>query len=432
MKENIDQLYNRKLKGVETRPPEDVWKNISSRLPQKESKKRAFPLWYKLGGVAAALALLIFLGKGVFTPSVNPDVQVVWEEDPSEEIKKDFLQIDFSNNGIRGASQLLESLIADNNNNNNNGGSTVSSKNKPTGNSKSKETYFKEIVEEPKFSLAQTSGYSFFEHNNTAFKEEMQEQQHLQQVIEEETKKRDLAAVQNGEDQAEDEEIKNLKILNRLSITPTAGAVYMDNMGNGNFIDNGFDNNKTSGEVSMAYGVQLAYQLNERLKIRSGVTKVDLNYNTRDITYSSALNAVALGGSGIPENSADRALSIAAPIFGNLNQRMGFIEVPLEFEFALSEKKLGLNIIAGGSTLFLNNNMVSINSTEFSTEIGQAQNLNSVSYSANIGLGVNYTISSRFLWNLEPVFKYQLNTFSNTAGANPYYLGLYSGFSFKF
>lgn len=429
MKENVDQLYNRKLKGVETRPPDDVWKNISSRLPQKESKRRALPLWYKLGGVAAALALLVFIGKDVFTPLDDPNVKIVWEEDPSAEIKKDFLQIDFSNNRITGASQLLESLIADNNNN---AGSTVSSKNKPTGNSKSGETYFKEIVEEPKFSLAQTSGYSFFEHNNTAFQEEMQKQQQLSQAIEEETKMGDLAAVENGEDLPEDDEIKNPKMLNRLSVTPTAGAVYMDNMGNGNFIDNSFDNNKTGGEVSMAFGVQLAYQITEKLKIRSGVNKVDLSYNTRDINYSSALNAVALGGSGIPENSANRTLSIAAPISGNLNQRMGFIEVPLEIEFALSEKKLGLNIIAGGSTLFLNNNMVSINSTEFSTDLGQAQNLNSVSYSANIGLGVNYTISSRFLWNLEPVFKYQINTFSNTTGVNPYYLGLYSGFSYKF
>ncbi|QED37856.1 PorT family protein [Antarcticibacterium arcticum] len=429
MKENIDQLYNRKLKGVETPPPDDVWKNISSRLPQKETKKRAFPLWYKVGGVAAALALLFFIGNDVFTTSGNPDVQIVWEADPSAEIKKDLLPSDFSNNQISGTSKLLESLIIKNNNNS---GSKVPSENKPAVNSKSGDAYFKELEEAPEFSLTPTSTYTFFEHNNVAFQEEMQEQQHLQQIIEEEIKTGNLATVQNEIDQPEDETVKNPKMLKRLSITPTAGAVYLDNMGSGNFIDNGFENNKSSGEVSMAYGVQLAYQLTDKIKIRSGVNKVDLSYNTRDINYSSALNAVALGGSGTLDNSAGMALSIAAPMAGNLNQRMGFIEIPLEFELALSDKKLGLNIIAGGSTLFLDNNMVSLNSPEFSTDLGQAQNLNSISYSANIGLGVNYSLSSRLLWNLEPVFKYQLNTFNNTAGVNPYYLGLYSGFSFKF
>ena len=35
--------------------------------------------------------------------------------------------------------------------------------------------------------------------------------------------------------------------------------------------------------------------------------------------------------------------------------------------------------------------------------------------------------------NLEPVFKYQLNTFTNTSGDfRPYFVGFYTGLSFKF
>ena len=92
-----------------------------------------------------------------------------------------------------------------------------------------------------------------------------------------------------------------------------------------------------------------------------------------------------------------------------------------------------MNIIGGGSTLFLNDNMISLNSTDFSTNLGEANNLNNVSFTTNLGVGLDYNISPQFQLNLEPIFKYQLNTFTNTTGSvNPYYFGVYSGFSFKF
>ena len=182
----------------------------------------------------------------------------------------------------------------------------------------------------------------------------------------------------------------------------------------------------------MAYGLQVGVQLSDKLKLRTGINKVDLGYNTQEVNFASALNATAFGGSGGSDTSAEPAILLSNTVSGNLNQRMGFIEVPLEFEYALSRKKFGLNVIAGGSTLFLDENMVTLNSSQISTNIGKARNINSVSYSANIGLGLNYRISSKFQWNLEPVFKYQLNTFTNTKDVNPYFLGLYSGFNFKF
>jgi hypothetical protein len=76
--------------------------------------------------------------------------------------------------------------------------------------------------------------------------------------------------------------------------------------------------------------------------------------------------------------------------------------------------------------------MVILKSFESSNSLGEAHNLNNISFSTNIGMGIDYNISPRFQWNLEPIFKYQLNTFSNTPGVKPYNFGIYSGFSFKF
>ncbi|HSP40096.1 MAG TPA: hypothetical protein VLN46_01600, partial [Gillisia sp.] len=76
--------------------------------------------------------------------------------------------------------------------------------------------------------------------------------------------------------------------------------------------------------------------------------------------------------------------------------------------------------------------MISLNSADFSTNIGEANNINSLSFSTNIGVGVDYKISPQFQLNLEPILKYQINTFDKAQDVNSYYFGIYSGFSFKF
>lgn len=87
----------------------------------------------------------------------------------------------------------------------------------------------------------------------------------------------------------------------------------------------------------------------------------------------------------------------------------------------------------GFSTFFLNNNNIFEIQNGNGTLIGEANNINDVSYSANFGLGMFYNFSKSFQFNLEPMFKYQINTFSNTFGDfQPFFVGVYTGLSFKF
>jgi hypothetical protein len=135
----------------------------------------------------------------------------------------------------------------------------------------------------------------------------------------------------------------------------------------------------------------------------------------------------------------DRSFSITKELAGQnkeegyLNQRMGFVEIPVELSYKLIDKKFGVHIIGGMSTLFLNDNEVSVVSNGMTTVIGEANNLNKVHFSSNVGLGFKYSFWKSFEANFEPTFKYQLNTFSNSEGGfKPYIIGLYSGLSFKF
>ncbi|MFT6826142.1 MAG: hypothetical protein ACJAYD_000696, partial [Patiriisocius sp.] len=62
-----------------------------------------------------------------------------------------------------------------------------------------------------------------------------------------------------------------------------------------------------------------------------------------------------------------------------------------------------------------------------------ANNLSYLSFATNIGLGVHYKLSNSFKFNVEPMFKYQLNPYTDSAvDFKPYYVGVYTGLSFKF
>jgi len=240
---------------------------------------------------------------------------------------------------------------------------------------------------------------------------------------------------------------------NRWSIASNVAPVYYSSLGQGSSVGEQFNNNTKTSDINMSYGIAGSYAITKRLKIRTGVSRVNLSQSTSDV--------YAFTGPSISTTTASRALSIpvggnitfnknlpiaslmsaklmnmptSSPIkSGNLDQRFGFIEVPLELEYRVVDKKFGVNVIGGFSTFFLNQNEIYTDLHGTSTLIGEANNINSTSYSANLGLGIDYSLSTQWNINLEPTFKYQINTFNNTSGDfNPFFVGVYTGLSFKF
>lgn len=240
------------------------------------------------------------------------------------------------------------------------------------------------------------------------------------------------------------------------SAGPSVAPVYFNAIGEGSSVHSIFVANSKSGKVNMSYGVSVGYEINSKLKIRSGIHSVNFGYDTNEISFSSSLTASTNGqidnidytltarnlvvsskpgGSALseaPVNSLD--VSAQNPERdGFMTQQLGYLEIPVELNYTLIDKKFGLNLIGGVSSLFLMDNSVALTSGSLTTEMGEANNVNDLNFSANFGLGVNYKFSQNIQLNIEPVFKYQLNTFSETAGTfNPYALGIYSGLSFKF
>ena len=239
----------------------------------------------------------------------------------------------------------------------------------------------------------------------------------------------------------------------RWAVEPNVAPVYYSSFGNGSSIDPSFENNPQKGDVNMSYGVQVSYALNNRLSLRTGVNNVDLSYSTSDIVigtgptsmalrsvnygpgdmFVTAIDKGSIGASGNPNNGFGDLTLKSTDVDARLIQSINYYEIPLELKYALLDTKVGVNLIGGVSTLLLGNNEVSVKSNDFSSVLGDANNLSSVSFSTNIGLGLDYKLSKKFTFNIEPMFKYQLNTYTDSSvNFKPYYLGVYSGLSFKF
>lgn len=480
-KKNIDRIFQEKFKDFESEPREKVWENIASKLDKKEKKRPLIiPLWLKLGGVAAVLAII--LASILFTNtqgSFTEEREVVFdetEESTQNEGAKNAPKIE--NKKVDPREQVAsEDIITKSREESSASNNRSSSSNSAIGKIKNEPAPKRSSKEKIQPSEKNKTAIAAEDLNPSKKKNEKDELAIIPGIISNEkssniaqiekvkvdsTKTASILEEENALAQVEEEKNKNKEeeeILaevdtKKMRLSTFAAPVFYKNIGSGNELSNQFSNNASSSEVTFSYGVKVAYKISKKLKIRTGISKVNMSYNIQDISYSPSARSAGfenirpnednlnIRGNSSPAAELDNGLpmeglgenSFAASVFtpGEINQQFGYIEVPIELEYAILDKKFGLNIIGGGSSLFLDNNRVQLISEQNKTDLGEATNINSTSFSTNIGVGMDYKLTDKFSITVEPIFKYQINTFNNVDNVQPVNFGIYSGLSFKF
>lgn len=236
--------------------------------------------------------------------------------------------------------------------------------------------------------------------------------------------------------------------LNRWQVATTVAPIYFSSTSGGSPLDSKFVSNDKNYEPSFSYGLGVNYALNKKWNIRTGVNSLAFEYNTNDVVFFQNTNASQiqnvksnLQGSLIEIQNKNSVTSpevglnsaVIEKFDGSINQKMGYLEIPLEMSYQIIDKKLGVQITSGFSSLILNQNSVAVQSNGQIITIGEATNLNKIHFSGNVGFGVRYRFLKSFNANVNPMFKYQINTFSNDSGNfKPYMFGLYTGVSYTF
>lgn len=479
---NLDKLFQDKLEDFSSVPEQHVWERIEASLNNKR-KKRVVPIWWWVGGSAAILVIAILL----FNPSnVNEAVDqapVVNTEEKKQEPAEgneiiDHIDENFQETSEGIAEQNPEVINSVQEKSRSQEGSVPyqNYKNKAAKNPQQLELVSSD-VKEPKTNENDDNSIDKgntrtlvpnVENSETAVVDNANEQniklvkdeEDAVAISEKESEKKSIYDAIEEQLEVEDETLLVENTQNKWSIGPSVAPVYFNAIGSGSPIHSNFSENSKSGNINMSYGVAVGYDVGKRLKVRSGVHRVNMGYNTEEILFSSSVDASTNAMiDNINYNQTSRSLVVqsrkntsvesmntdatttaelvdsARPALdGNMVQQLGYFEVPLELNYALVDKKFGVDLIGGVSSLFLVDNSVSLESNDgLITEMGEANNVNSVNFSTNVGLGLNYQFSEKIQLNVEPIFKYQLNTFTESAGNfNPYSVGVYSGFSFRF
>lgn len=500
-KKNLDEIFQEKFSDFSDIPTENVWKSIETSLNKKKKNRMVIPFWWKLGGIAAALAIGLFLinplkEDGNETNTIVTDVENVKDKQLEEENPVDHAPNDVTPHVVESAASDNNTLIDLNIDQNKKSDSKKSfeansnlvehdKSEKSVGEQKStnskiaksknedatekRNTILKDVISNGKESAItinkpqKTENISSVNTENkkgtkpnTSSKGNTEEV--MAQVYPEVSVKEIEADKKSIYDEIaeQEEEIEVAETTeSKWSAGPSIAPVYFNAIGEGSPVHSIFVPNSKSGDVNLSYGLAVSYEISKKLSIKTGVHKVDYGYNTNDVEFSASLEGF---GGGQIENidyslasrnivveskatnrdsfSENKALDAAAQdpsLIGVMAQQFGYLEIPLELKYTLVDSKFGVNLIGGLSSLFLVDNSVTLTSGELITEMGEANNVNNVNFSTNIGFGVNYKFSPKVQLNIEPVFKYQLNTFSDTAGNfQPFTIGIYSGLNFKF
>ncbi|WP_299678311.1 outer membrane beta-barrel protein [uncultured Tenacibaculum sp.] len=451
---NIDRLFQEKLKDLEVMPNPELWQNIEDKLSKKK-KKRIIPFWWFSSGIAAVLLISLLITNPFkndatinFPTPVNEDFPVVETQQikvdtttskfketiPKEEVTTELVENKLNQKKTdKTTKNTIEIAKTETN-------KSFKEKLKTKTNSSKKETN----------KILKKKEVHSFKKDVLIADNQVEKTKNKEDKITKKTKETKQALVALvDENPIEEEKIKTSK---KWSVTPIVGVIGSSAFSGGSPIDESLNSNSISTDGTLAYGVKVGYQLNEKWSIRTGVqfqknvintenvglfTSVTSNNNLEAINFSinDAFTFVSLEPSGDssfaldPTNSggnlADR---------GSIAQTYSYFEIPVEVQYQFYENKtFKTQLVTGFSTLFLNENSVALNSSILNQPIGEANNLNTLNFSGNLGINIDVQLSKKLNLNFNPMLKAQLNTFSeNSNGFSPFIFGIYSGVTFDF
>jgi hypothetical protein len=504
-KKNLDKLFQEKFSNFSDVPTEKVWKSIETSLNEKKKNHKIIPFWWKLGGIAAVMAIGLFLTNPFKDHSTDPNTTTTDIEQVKEDHQGQITDIEQS--PIPNTPEVVRQTPSDNVKNEVTTGvdtktkplnttTTIAASSKNQGKVANSKNQATSITQQP--DIAQITVQDKVKkdkknaNENTLTKENESAIAVGEQIANNEAASHNPSAgLKSDNNKADGNDLKTSEIAisalepdeseekiendkksifealetqeeeiaeakeNKWSAGPSIAPVYFNAIGNGSPVHSIFVPNSKSGDVNLSYGLAVSYEISKKLSVKTGIHKVDYGYNTNEVEFSSTLESFGTGQieninysnasrniivdskanniSTLTSKTASDAAAQDPSLSGVMAQQFGYLEIPLELKYALVDTKFGVDLIGGFSSLFLLDNAVSLTSGELTTEMGEANNLNTMNFSTNIGLGVNYKFTSKVELNIEPIFKYQLNTFSDTAGDfRPFTIGVYSGLNFKF
>lgn len=439
---NIDIVFRNGLKDFEVLPPPDVWDNIHPVMKNKQSH-------FNIISIAAAVTILVSVSfltykliKGVLTEPEETFVAFNVQSVPALHAPASVR--DISDTGNR--DQFLLNVSGQLNKNNTELQKTTLLENN---------AFYTDLLISEKnifpISNQELRGPVEMIPAEVVFNPSRERTFHFNK-----TKELDLA------------ELSMNSIPDRWSVAALASPTYYSsfNLGNDELSKILMESEKPI--ISYSGGIAFSYKINKRFSIQTGLAYASMGQKVDGINSFGGFqkyvdskgshNFKVLTTAGIISTSNDDVYLIASSgsadrvetnyninvfdpekasleyINNTIEQNFSYIEFPISVRYKVVDKKIDLNMIGGISYNFLINNSVYTVTNGNKYQIGETEGLNPLSLSSSLGMGMEYSISDNFSLNLEPIFKYFLNSYNSPTSTkiHPYSFGVFSGLSYRF
>ena len=230
-------------------------------------------------------------------------------------------------------------------------------------------------------------------------------------------------------------------------------------------------NDVESARITYAGGVHVSYRGTDRLTVESGLFYTQMGVNIGGTGFWGGLSRNSLEYTDATEGVAaisnsmgrvvgeDKALYLAGgesgvdAVNGGLDggfemvnagedvlvtdqyiQSFNYLEIPLNIRYSIIERTVRVQLVGGVSTNLLVNNSIVIRTAEGRSVIGGSEDLRTMNYSGNAGVGVVYDLFDRFSLRVEPRFRYFLHSVNSSSlpSTRPYTFGVYTGINYLF
>lgn len=430
--QNIGEFFNTQLSAMDFSMPDDSWQAIEPYLPKKE-KKRRFIFWFWLGG------LLFIVGLGIYSwnrhlPFLTQQKNNIHRANSMQKRAKNGLEhVSENSSEARSVKKEIAPLssgiaVGDFHKNTpkkmyaltkvSNRSQSVTSQNPlSTIDSKAKE-------ETPHPSVNATQNVnptSISNPDGTLLREE------IDSLCWDSSgeKKNERKKRKQPETASDDQEAKAKYTF---WITPYAGPMLLKDTGTNQMLVNQ-DTNEKGSEITLTYGVQFRWMMNENWGLQLGIGKMQarqqLSFTNQNLLFN--FNHIE---STLNQNDLNNQFAGMETI--QLQRDVTYWEVPMEGYYQWTQKKWNIAVSAGLSYLVqTQNSLSSTNASGQSFYIGNVFTDTRNSMAANTKVHLQYVWKKNWRLEIVPAFQYHFLTNVEQTRAMNYWFSIRSGITYQ-
>ncbi len=214
-----------------------------------------------------------------------------------------------------------------------------------------------------------------------------------------------------------------------------------------------YSSNQMDGLMNVGGGLKLSVSANKRFSVQTGLFYSRMGQKTSEagsgvrammlssLRHCDRMIATPLGNiktrtQGVAYRSPEAILlsSLNSTSSETIEQTFGTLEIPLHVRYLLNNNKVLFAVSGGVSGNFIVNNKVFLRNGKDKEYIGSTEDIRNFNISTDIGLGMEYPVTSKIRIMIEPGFKYFLQSLSRNDDIDfkPYLFTFSTGIGIRF